>query len=204
MRVKSNDDGVETARQWSAGMLAGHRIGHDHVQAGIGQFLAHAIGANAENGANFRRVPAQMLDGRRGGGHDLLLRRCDAHRAKALDVAGTGDHRVVRGEADGDALGGRTFAKSTLEWNLPPLLFERVGTPGFYLAWARPSVFGTGLVTDFDDDFYADNAQSLGLQVDLRFQVMHRLDMTLSAGYARGYRDKVFADDEVMVSLKIL
>jgi hypothetical protein len=103
-----------------------------------------------------------------------------------------------------NALGGRSFAKSTLEWNLPPLVFDRVGTPGFYLAWARTAIFGTGLVTDFDDDFYADNAQSAGIQVDLQFQVMHRLDMTLSAGYARGYRDKVFADDEVMVSLKIL
>ncbi|MGQ0587221.1 MAG: TolB family protein [Gammaproteobacteria bacterium] len=101
-----------------------------------------------------------------------------------------------------NALGGRTFAKSTLEWNLPPLVFDRVGTPGFYLAWARPSVFGTGLVHNFDES--PGNAQSAGVQVDLRFQVMHRLDMTLSAGYARGWIDRQYVDDEVMVSLKIL
>jgi hypothetical protein len=101
-----------------------------------------------------------------------------------------------------NALGGRTFAKSTLEWNLPPLVFDRIGTPGFYLAWARPAIFGTGLVTNFDES--PDNAQSAGVQIDLHFQVLHRLDMTLSAGYARGYVDRVFVDDEVMVSLKIL
>jgi hypothetical protein len=33
---------------------------------------------------------------------------------------------------------------------------------------------------------------------------MHRLDMTLSAGYAAGWIDRVREDDEVMVSLKIL
>jgi hypothetical protein len=103
-----------------------------------------------------------------------------------------------------NALGGRTFAKSTLEWNLPPLVFERVGTPGFYLAWARASLFGTGLVTNFDDEASRLEAQSAGLQVDFRFQVMHRLDMTLSAGYAAGWIDRVREDDEVMVSLKIL
>jgi hypothetical protein len=101
-----------------------------------------------------------------------------------------------------NALGGRTFAKSTLEWNLPPLVFDRVGSPGFYLAWARPSVFGSGLVTNFDES--PGNAQSMGAQIDFHFQVMHRLDMTLSAGYARGYVDRLFVDDEVMVSLKIL
>jgi len=103
-----------------------------------------------------------------------------------------------------NALGGRTFAKSTLEWNLPPLVFDRVGTPGFYLAWARPSVFGTGLIANFDDAVSRVEAQSAGVQVALHFQVMHRLDMTLSAGYARAYIDRVYADDEVMVSLKIL
>ena len=103
-----------------------------------------------------------------------------------------------------NALGGRTFAKSTLEWNLPPLVFDRVGTPGCYLAWARPSIFGSGLITNVDDEASHLKAQSAGLQIDLRFQVMHRLDMTLSAGYAAGFIDREHVDDEVMVSLKIL
>jgi len=103
-----------------------------------------------------------------------------------------------------NALGGRTFGKSTLEWNLPPAVFDRVGTPGFYLAWARPALFGTHLVTNFDDAPTRIEAQSAGAQLDFRFQVLHRLDMTLSAGYAVGWAEGERVDDEVMVSLKIL
>ena len=40
-----------------------------------------------------------------------------------------------------DALAGRDFGKSVLELNLPPLRFEEVGSPGFFLGWARPAVF---------------------------------------------------------------
>ncbi len=50
-----------------------------------------------------------------------------------------------------DAIGGRTFGKSMLEWNLPPLRFESFGTPGFYVPWARSALFATALSTDFED-----------------------------------------------------
>ncbi len=103
-----------------------------------------------------------------------------------------------------NALGGRTFGKSTLEWNLPPLVFDRVGTPGFYLAWARPAIFATALATNFDDSPSRVDARSAGAQLDFHFQVLHRLDMTLSAGYAAGWLEGERVDDEVMVSLKIL
>ncbi|MGH8481064.1 MAG: hypothetical protein ACRES8_01220, partial [Nevskiaceae bacterium] len=115
------------------------------------------------------------------------------------------EHYAMPGfELNAIGLGARSFAKSTLEWNLPPLVFDRVGTPGFYLAWARPSLFGTGLVTNFDDAATRLEAQSAGAQVDFRFQVLHRLDMTLSAGYAVGWAEGERVDEEVMVSLKIL
>ena len=103
-----------------------------------------------------------------------------------------------------NALGGRSFAKSTLEWNLPPVVFDRIGTPGFYLAWARPALFAGVLATDFDNAPTRREAQNAGVQIDFRFQVLHRLDMTLSAGYAAGFEDDRRVDDEVMVSLKIL
>jgi hypothetical protein len=103
-----------------------------------------------------------------------------------------------------NALGGRSFARATLEWNVPPAIFDRVGTPGFYLAWARPAIFGSVLATDFDHAPTRREAQSAGAQLDLRFLVMHRLDMTLSVGYAAGFEDGARRDDEVMVSLKVL
>ena len=102
-------------------------------------------------------------------------------------------------------IGGQTFARTMLEWNLPPLRFERVGTPGFYLTWARPSIFATHLTTNVDDSATRREVQNLGIQVDFRITVLSRMKMTLSLGYARGYGDNVIEDeDEFMVSLKVL
>jgi len=103
-----------------------------------------------------------------------------------------------------DAIDGQTFAKSVLEWNLPPITFRNVGTPSFYLSWIRPALFAGGLITDIGKDQYEETYASLGAQVDLHFTVVHRLPMTLSFGYARGYVDGKKYDNEWMISLKIL
>ncbi len=101
-------------------------------------------------------------------------------------------------------IGGRSFAKSTLEWNLPPLVFESVGTPGFYLTWMRTAVFAGVLATNPGNNDADRTAQDIGAQIDFRFVVMHRLDMTLSLGAAAGFADGGERDQEFMVSLKIL
>ncbi len=49
-----------------------------------------------------------------------------------------------------DALNGKSLVKSTLEWCLPPLRFEALGSPGFYASWVRPEVFVSALETDPD------------------------------------------------------
>ena len=104
-----------------------------------------------------------------------------------------------------NAVPGRNFHRSMLEWNLPPLRFKSVGTPGFYLSWVRPAIFATTLTTDFDDSELRDEVSNVGIQIDLRFTVMSRFSMTLSAGYARGYGNSLIADDEeYMLFLKIL
>jgi len=103
-----------------------------------------------------------------------------------------------------DAIGGRTFAKSMLELNLPPLRFESMGTPGFYVPWARSALFATALSTNFEDGDVRDNAYNVGFQVDFQMQVMHRLSMMLSMGYAVGFADGDRDDNEFMISLKIL
>jgi hypothetical protein len=101
-----------------------------------------------------------------------------------------------------DELSGRTFARSMLEWNLPPRRFSRVGSPNFYLSWARPALFATALVTDPDTD--STTWYSAGFQVDFQFTLLSRKDMTLSVGYAAGFREGDHESNEVMVSLRIM
>ena len=99
---------------------------------------------------------------------------------------------------------GRNFARSMLEFNLPPIRFRRVGQPGFYLSWARPALFATALVSNVDDGILKRNVYDVGAQIDFRFTVMSRMDMTLSLGYAAGFGDGIDSADEYMMSLKIM
>jgi hypothetical protein len=103
-----------------------------------------------------------------------------------------------------DALAGRRFGKSVLELNLPPLRFEEIGSPGFFLGYARPALFVGALTAEPADGSERRTAYDAGAQVDLSFTVLNRLDMTLSFGYAAGFEDGRKLDDEWMLSLKIL
>jgi len=103
-----------------------------------------------------------------------------------------------------DALSGKSFLKAMLEWNLPPLRFGDVGSPGFYASWARPAVFTTALLTDPHDSAYREDAYNLGVQLDVQLQVLHRLPMMLSFGFAAGFEGGGRGEDEFMISLKVL
>jgi len=91
-----------------------------------------------------------------------------------------------------------------VEVNAPPVVFESIGTPSLYLNYLRPAVFASALWTDPNDHAFRTRYSNIGTQVDLRFSVMHWFEMTLSAGYAVGYREGRRAGDEWMVSLKIM
>ncbi len=122
------------------------------------------------------------------------------------------DHRSIRRFEDFDAfpgleinqMGGTNFTKLLLEWDLPPVMFRRVGASGSYLTWLRFALFSSGLATNLDDDLLRDGAVNAGIQADLRFTMLSRLDMTLSGGYAVAWLDDARRSDEVMVSLKVL
>jgi hypothetical protein len=101
-------------------------------------------------------------------------------------------------------IGGRDYGKAMLELNLPPIRFRRAGTPGFYLSWARPALFTGGLITNMDDASVRRTVRDVGSQVDLRFSMLSRLDMTLSAGYAVAFGNTQNKHDEFMLSLKVL
>jgi hypothetical protein len=103
-----------------------------------------------------------------------------------------------------DELAGRDFGKTVLELNLPPVRFEEVGSPGFFLGWARPALFVGALTARPADGSERRTVYDAGAQVDLRFKVLSRRDMTLSFGYAAGFEHGRKLDDEWMLSLKIL
>jgi hypothetical protein len=103
-----------------------------------------------------------------------------------------------------NALNGRTFAKGTLELNLPPWRFERLGSPGLYGSWIRPALFTSALVTNPDSSNFREDAYDVGVQLDLQLHVLHRLPMMLSVGYARGFEGGGSGEDEFMLSLKVL
>lgn len=103
-----------------------------------------------------------------------------------------------------NALSGKVFVKSMLEWNLPPLRFEALGSPGFHASWARPALFATALITDPHDGDFRQDAYDVGFQVDVKLQIMHHLPMMLSFGYAAGFSGGGRGEDEFMLSLKVL
>ncbi len=103
-----------------------------------------------------------------------------------------------------DEIAGQSFVRPMLEWNAPPYVFESVGTPAFHLHSLRPAVFASALWTDVERASLRKDYANVGVQVDLRFSALHFYDMTLSVGYAAGFREGRRAGDEWMLSLKVL
>jgi len=103
-----------------------------------------------------------------------------------------------------DEISALNFVREMGEWNLPPYVFESVGTPSLYLQWLRPSLFAAGLWSDPGNAATRKAYGSAGGQVDLYFSVLHRYDMTISAGYAVGFEGSRRAGSEWMISLKIM
>ncbi len=102
-----------------------------------------------------------------------------------------------------NAVGGKNFAKLTLEWNLPPLFFRRLGFPFFYANWISPSLFAGGLITNLDQRPEQRRLLDIGLQLDIRLIALSHHQLTLSLGYARAYEANRDSTAEWMVSLKI-
>ena len=106
--------------------------------------------------------------------------------------------------AEINEIGGRNYARTTLEWNLPPVRFRRAGRPGFYATWARPALFTSAIVTNMDSAATRRVLTNVGGQVDVRITILSALDLTLSGGYAVAFERGTRARSEAMVSLKLL
>jgi len=105
---------------------------------------------------------------------------------------------------DLDALQGKSFVKSMLEWCLPPLRFEALGSPGFFASWARPELFVGALETDPGSSTYHVGSYDVGAQLDIQLHAMHREPMMLSFGVARGSGGGGLSRTEFMLSLQVL
>ncbi len=103
-----------------------------------------------------------------------------------------------------NGIGGQRFGREMVELNLPPTFLESLGRPGFYLSWLRPALFVTGLWVGGAVPGQTTTYGSVGGQMDMQFSVLHWYEMTLSAGYAIGYRGTNRGGDEWMISLKIM
>jgi len=103
-----------------------------------------------------------------------------------------------------DALAGKSLVKGVLEWCLPPVRFEALGSPGFYVSWARPELFVGADETDVGTSATRQSARDVGAQVDFQLHLMHRQPMMLSVGAARGFGGGGLGTTEFMLSLQVL
>lgn len=101
-------------------------------------------------------------------------------------------------------IGGRTFVKSMLEWNAPPIRFTRVGMPGFYASWARPAIFIGALGTNVDVPDARRVLTDIGGQLDFRFGLLSTLELTVSVGAGAAFESGYAPRHEAMFSVKIL
>jgi hypothetical protein len=106
--------------------------------------------------------------------------------------------------AELNEIGGRNFVKSMVELNLPPVRFQRFGTPGFYVPWLRPAIFVGGLATNLDDQLSRRVVYNGGAQVDFSVSALSALDLTLSLGGAVAIERGHSPRHEAMISLKVL
>jgi hypothetical protein len=101
-------------------------------------------------------------------------------------------------------VGGTTFARSMAEWNLPPLRFRRIGTPGLYVTWMRAALFSGVLATNVDHAPLRRVVTNAGIQVDFQLTALSALDMMVSIGGAAAFEEGVSPRREFMVSFKVL
>lgn len=101
-------------------------------------------------------------------------------------------------------ISGINYGKLLAEWNLPPIIFQHVGSSAFYITWARASIFSTGIITNLDDADYRRKVFNIGTQIDFKIIMLSHLKLTFSFGYALAFEELQQQSNEIMMSLKIL
>ncbi|HBY63031.1 MAG TPA: hypothetical protein DEH78_24685 [Solibacterales bacterium] len=105
--------------------------------------------------------------------------------------------------AELNALSARDFAKSMVEWNLPPVRFRSAGFTSVYLNWARLSLFSGVLGANLSDGTARTAYTNAGVQVDIRLVWFTYMKSTLSVGGAAVRDRHGRMSSERMISLKL-
>lgn len=103
-----------------------------------------------------------------------------------------------------NAVAGTNYAKTLLEWTLPPLRFRRLGFPALYCNWARLAFFSSGIITNWERAAQRRRLLNAGGQVDFRLAFLSSLESTFSLGYALAVEKNQLPAKEFMISLKLL
>lgn len=104
-----------------------------------------------------------------------------------------------------DAISALNYGKLSMEVNLKPVRFRRLGFKGLYSTYARLTMFGMGLFTNIGYDqpqIRQLNYYASGTQLDFEIVLFSLLKATLSVGYSKAYSN-LKNDNQFMVSLKL-
>jgi hypothetical protein len=101
-----------------------------------------------------------------------------------------------------DEISALNYGKLTTEIDFKPIRFRKLGLLGFYSTYARFSLFGMGLFTNFANDQVQQNFFATGIQLDMELVLFTLLKSTLSFGFSRAY-GPMLPNDQFMVSLKL-
>ena len=102
-----------------------------------------------------------------------------------------------------NAIGGRDFAKTTVEWDLPPVRFRSAGWTGVYFNWVRLALFSGVLGTDLSDSARRGVYGDAGAQLDVRLVWFTYMKSTFSVGVAAAHDPNGRTGSEKFVSLKL-
>lgn len=99
-------------------------------------------------------------------------------------------------------IGARSFAKSMVELNLPPVRFRQMGSTMAYVNWARLSLFSSALASNPESDQRRGYVNA-GAQIDFRLVFFTYAKSTFSTGFAVARDRAGHTGTELMFSLKL-
>jgi hypothetical protein len=127
---------------------------------------------------------------------ELLLRRISATITSTTAGQALPGVRQLPGLRDRRARPAATSARACWSGTCRRFRSRRSVSPGFFPRLGAPAIFVGALAARPADGSGRRTVYNAGTQVDLRFTVMSRLNMTLSFGYAAGFEDGRKLDEE--------